>query len=274
MQTPARVPPPAGQPRVFVITTPGSSPAAPASSVTHQPHLFGVHFHDKRTQEYTSHVFGFTDGQHARLVAKGLESYYRRHGTFPPRDRRPRFLELRGMDPGVQLEHVEVLEMGMPDLLHRLQGSGITVSLLTRDAAKANGGGGKHRFQARTVTTDTTSVSVVAALNRNWRASGGDTVWRSRARYMTYDHLVAPLAARVKSLALSPARTLHAIPGLPSSHSTVPRLLPKPTWPPSPSPSSAAGDVPVAMQVLAASFLKCLALAEVLTLFYLFPSLM
>lgn len=272
MEAPARVAPQA--PRVFVITTRGL-PAAPASPATHQPHLFGVHFRDKRTQEYRSHVFGFTDGQHARLVAKGLETYYRRHGTFPPRDTRPRFLELRGVDPGVQLENVAVQEVAMPDLLHRLQGSGIAVSLLTRDDET----GGKHRFQARTLTTDATPVSVVAALNRNWNASGGTGgVWRSRARYMSYDDLVG----RVKTLGLSPARTLHAIPTLPSpliggdgANTIVPRLLPKPRWPPA---AAAAADekakVPLVVQMLAASFLKCLALAEVLTLFYLFPKLL
>lgn len=237
---------------VFVVTT--LSKGAP------RPHLFGVHSRDKAKDHYQSRVFGFTDREHAVRVAKGLETYHRHHGCFPPRDRKPKDMQLRGIDPDIQLEAVRVEEVMMRDLLHRLQGSGIMLSVLKRDTDTP---GSSWIFEVKDVPTNQTTGCVVAALNRTWHA--GD-----KPKYVKYKDLNNH--AGVKTV----GGVLTLVDG-------VPMLLPKPRWPPLARSQTAAAetgrvnvlaDAPIVVQVLAASMLKFVALAEVMALFYLFPKLL
>lgn len=120
------VPRPATRP-VFVVTTRGGR------------HLFGVHRADERDQ-YTSYILGFDRNEHAMALAKGLEAYRRATGRFPPRDLTIADMDLTGHNPAAvkAMEHVAVDQMQLPDLLWRLRGTGIVLSLLTA----VNGDGG------------------------------------------------------------------------------------------------------------------------------------
>lgn len=97
-------------------------------------HLFGVHRAD-RNQCYTSYVLGFDRAEHAIAVAKGLEAYRRAHGRFPPRDLCVDDMDLSGQDHGSvddAMRHVAVDAVRLSELVERLDGTGIVLSLLTQ----------------------------------------------------------------------------------------------------------------------------------------------
>ena len=106
--------------RVFVVTT------------RRGRHLFGVHRADS-SDMYTSYVLGFDRNEHAMALAKGLEAYRRANGQFPPRDLTEGGMDLPGCDlRGAEtMTHVAVDELPLPDLIWRLRGTGIVLSLLT-----------------------------------------------------------------------------------------------------------------------------------------------
>lgn len=119
--------------------TPSSHLLAPQRHVyavtTHRGrHLFGVHRAD-HNQNYTSYVLGFDRQEHALAIAKGLEAYRRAHGRFPPRDLDVDVddLDLARQDysEAGDMIHVAVDAMQLSDLMERLRGTGIILSLLS-----------------------------------------------------------------------------------------------------------------------------------------------
>jgi len=237
---------------VYVVTTP-----APALIPAPARQLFGVHRRGKEDL-YSSHVLGFTDEAHAVVVAKSLETYHRQHGRFPSRDLVANGLCMETVDSQIDLCHVGVERVCLADLLQRLRGTGIAVTLLTAlhdpDATPASP---RMSFKCRDVRPDHTVTAVVRHLNRTWE-----------------DQLACPAKA-----------TQLTVP--------VPDLLPRPVWPPAtaerpaaktssekqiiagqppqPSTSQPPKDVPLVIQMLAAALLKCCAIAEVMVLFWLLP---
>lgn len=112
---------------VYVITTPNA-------------HLFGIHRRRPLSDgidETTSHVLGFQELGHAVAMAAGLEAHRDTHGCFPRRDLSISEMNLsaslaRQAPP--QLTHVSVEQVELDDLLERLSGTSIVLSLL-RSAA-------------------------------------------------------------------------------------------------------------------------------------------
>lgn len=138
-------------PRVFVVTTPAN-------------HLFGVHRHT-REGNYQSCVFGFRDRQQADSIARSLESHYAEHGAFPSRDLTAEGLKImESLRPSdIALRELSVLPLPLPDLLRRLRGTGIVVTLLSYEAPEGGGA-----FRCQDVYTDASTSSVVGNLNRAW----------------------------------------------------------------------------------------------------------
>lgn len=225
---------------VYVVTTPNK-------------HLFGVHRHNKEDQ-YQSFVFGFRDEHHARLIARSLESYYLRHGTFPPRDLSVAQMNLTELvSSDVQLCNVSVEQLHLADLLDRLKGTGIVVTVLSKDDEFPE----HMAFKCRDVRADTTTPSVVGALNRIWHAHRtkpcSNFASNQGPRY--YKLVDPPLP---DPLVLDDPRQ----PG-------VPELLPKPTWPPRGGlPLAKSGqNVDAALQLMAAVLFKCIVVIEMLCWF-------
>lgn len=223
--------------QVYVVTTP-------------RRQLFGIHRLSPQDELYTSHVLGFSDESHALLIAKSLESHYQKHGAFPKRDLAAPHLHLDGVDVSIQLSHVAVESVQLADLLQRLRGTGIVVSLLSRMHVADEPD--RLAFKCRDVRTECTTASVVGVLNRTW---GTHRQRPLTPVYHTYESLYGGLK--------------------------LPSLMPKPTWPPAsaaapapaPAPAADRPGPPLAVQMLFAAALKCLALAEVLALFLLLPEL-
>ncbi len=144
----------ARQQQVFVVTTPAN-------------HLFGVH---RLTREGHSQscVFGFLERQQADLIARSLESYHLQHGTFPPRDlAAERVALVDSLRPSdLALRDLRVQPLALPDLLYRLRGTGIVVTLLSLDTA--NGSSKTVAFRCQDVYTDTSASSVLGTLDRAW----------------------------------------------------------------------------------------------------------
>lgn len=121
--------------------------------------------------EYRSHVFGFSDPRHARLMAAALDGHYRRHGRFPESDvgvpgpdtlfraLRPEDARLDVVEPA----SLDIVELSLSELLLRLRGTGVVVTLL-----HPTEGGTLGR---KTVAPDLTTSAVREALAAAWAAS-------------------------------------------------------------------------------------------------------
>lgn len=93
--------------------------------------LFGMHRPDAQG-EYSTFVLGFKKRDHAEALARGLDTYYARHGSFPPRDLAVGDLELHvEEEEAAAPRRVSVDAMTVWELLRRLSGSGVhNVSVL------------------------------------------------------------------------------------------------------------------------------------------------
>ena len=251
-----RRPPPPPHP-IYVVTTP------PADQ--HRHHLFGVHRPGPRDQ-YTSYVLGFQEARHAQTIAESLETYHRLHGRFPPRDLAVAALDL--MSPGsgktaggggekLELRSVCVRAVELADLLQRLKGSGIVVTLMTCDPWEGSHTG----FTSRDVPSDASTTAVVEALNSIWRRRGGndndtDTDKSQQPQYTTVRDL---------SIWTSSGDDADAD----DDDEWLPRLLPRPPWSPALAARRAAAVLPIT-HALAAAIIKCLVTAELMALLWLF----
>lgn len=175
---------------VFVVTTRGGR------------HLFGVHRADRRDL-YTSYVLGFDRAEHAQALAKGLEAYRRAHGEFPPRDLSVADMDLARHDHEAieDLAHVGVDEVPLAELLWRLRGTAIVLSLLTAVET------GQDEFSF------------------TWRDVRPDGEWRQAA--------VARLDALLRDSrrTWSPGRRMADAAQAAAAAADVPALLPKPRRP-------------------------------------------
>lgn len=148
------LPRPAASKSVYVITTPNT--------------LFGIHrrrpFSDAM-EETTSHVLGFQELSHAVAMAAGLEAHHDIHGCFPRRDLSIADMNLSAelaRKAPAQLTHVAVEQVELDDLMERLSGTGIVVSLLRPD--------GPHKLTWNDVHPRASNVSTVQTLNNVWQA--------------------------------------------------------------------------------------------------------
>lgn len=153
---------PPGQPAppLYVVTTPRGGGG--------REHLFGVHRRN-RDDSYTSFVLGFWDKKHADELAEGLEAYHRQHARFPPRDVGELTAMARSCTDAVVAQCgrarrvdpalVAVQAVALAELLDRLRGTGIVVSILTATD-------GEGPFKWRDVHTDEASEVVRAVLER------------------------------------------------------------------------------------------------------------
>lgn len=233
---------------VYLVTT----TTAPQSLPRNHKHLFGVHRCDQEGL-YTSHVFCFKEELHAELIAKALQTHHSRHGDFPARDLSPSSssstggfrcmdgLDAGGLDPSIELTHVEIQREKLSELLHRLRGTGIVVSLLTGAGSEATG---RLLFKCRDVRTETTKRSVVENFVRCWnegQTEHQDCCW-----------LPLPLPK----------------PDWPPMPSLLPALLPAPVHHIVGSNSFSSDRAATLLKgVLAAAFFKCLVAMEILALF-------
>lgn len=228
------------QQQVYVVTTTAAPPAS-----TKQ--LFGVHRQRSPDECFATYVFGFKEQRHAEIVARSLDNYHKKHGTFPSRDidAIAHQVDLVAPPPPAAAEDddqapqqggsVSVDAVALSDLLLRVRGTGITITLLSRDEARPD----RLTFTCKDVRADTTLSAVVSRLNTAWSTSPA----AEKPRYYTL-----------------------------SEDKTTPRLLPKPVWPP--SGSSRPGPLGMLVHLMAASLFKLLVTAEVLALFWLLPTLL
>lgn len=139
---------------VYVITT----PSTPAS------HLFGIHRPCGGGDTTTSHVLGFQELNHAVSMAAGLEAHHDTHGCFPRRDLSIADMNLSAAlakQAPAELTHVAVEKVEMDDLLQRLSGTGIVLSVL-RPAAE-------HKLTWNDVLP--ASSNTVETLNNAWHTA-------------------------------------------------------------------------------------------------------
>lgn len=210
---------------VYVVTTPaGEAPK----------HLFGVHRPvAPQSDIYQSHVLGFRSEHHAELLARSLESYYLKHGCFPPRDMPTATRFLDSLVPcHTPCKNVAVERMDLPELLVRLRGTGIVVTLVTP--------AGERKLSCEDVRAGATYLATVSNLNRAW--------------------------AETASQQSLPSGTGSAM-DLPKLLPQL-KLQPKPRWP----PRSENNKAPLILQVLAAWFFKVLVLIELMAGFLLVPT--
>lgn len=165
--------------QVFVVTTkPLGAPS---------PHMFGVHRPDRQDQ-YTSYILGFCQEEHARALATGLDNFFERFGEFPERDASSPDFAADDKDQFAsasqrRLTRVQVESLPMSELLVKLQGTGIVLSVL----APADDGGPAVVFKWSNVRISATPCQIIGRLDRNWRLSRRDArelarIWARQPR--------------------------------------------------------------------------------------------
>lgn len=128
--------------------------------------LFGMHRRDAQG-EYATFILGFKKRDHAEALARVLDSYHARHGSFPPRDQAMGDLELH-LDDGdgsSALRQVSVDTVTVWELMGRLSGSGVgTLSVLV---SVDPGGDGKNA-QWWDLQPSAHRLAVLRALDSNY----------------------------------------------------------------------------------------------------------
>lgn len=107
---------------VYVVTT------------TRHRTLFGLHrpCGVSRDDASNTYVLGFKASLHAEALAKSLQTYKARHGTFPRREVPVHDMNLPpGVNADIELKDVHVHMVELDDLMDRLRGTDIRVSVLT-----------------------------------------------------------------------------------------------------------------------------------------------
>lgn len=92
--------------------------------------MFGVHPLG-RDGLYSTHVLAFRDLNHARAMAKGLESFRTVHGAFPRRDMAISDMRLSDIVMNVPIDHLSVDAVRADDLVDELRGSGMMLAMCT-----------------------------------------------------------------------------------------------------------------------------------------------
>ena len=177
--------------------------------------LFGVHRLHPCDGTPSSFVMAFKDRDAAEAMALGLESHYRLHGAFPCRDLGQLHEQLRDCVAAYDINEpsraVWVDTTDLTLLLERLRGTRIVVTLVSRRADDDWDGAGVREgtFQWRDVLADEVAPPGmrVPHLNR-----------------LFYDMKAYDPPARTRP---APATAAAA-----ATTAAVPKLLPKPRWPP------------------------------------------
>lgn len=172
--------------------------------------LFGVHRMHPCDGTPSSFVMAFKERDTAEAMALGLEAHYRLHGTFPCRDLGQLHEQLRdcvaAYDPGDPARTVWVDTTDLAALADRLRGTRIVVTLVGRASDDDWDGNGvkEGTFQWQDLLVEEVAApgACVPRLNR-----------------LFYDMRAYDPPARAATTAAA------TIP-------TVPKLLPKPRWPP------------------------------------------
>lgn len=127
---------------------------------TSKKDMFGLH-QRRHDGTYASHVITFTVKEHAEVVAKGLEKFHTQHGAFPSRETDMDSMNLPSDVDGVVLDKVSVHSTNIEDLVARLAGTAICLTLvrfLEDDAT----------FEFHDLRPDSSPKTTRDALQNNW----------------------------------------------------------------------------------------------------------